>query len=472
MYKKNTKIVATLGPATDTLKDIENLIQAGMDIARLNFSHGSYEHHKKLIKHIKKAEKKSGKTIGIMQDLQGPKIRLGELPKEGIKLRANDEVFITTKKIIGEQNEKETVIPIQYSRITKDAKKDQTILIKDGLIELKIIAVSRGGLRSKVLIGGTVKTRNGVHLPNSAVSAQTITEKDKKDLSFGLKNDVDFIAMSFVKNKKDIENLRTLIKKKRGSAKIIAKVERHEAIDNLKEIIKAADGVMVARGDLGTDIPAEQVPIIQKRMIRLANKYGKPIITATQVLNSMVKKSRATRAEISDAANAVFDSTDAIMLSNETAVGKYPVKAVSTLSKVARVVEKEMQKHEELIEHPQNKRISAINASCLNACELAVDSNANYIAVYTEDGYTARHVAKHRLYIPIIVITPDKKTARELSLVWGINTVIVKKIPKKVNKADKVFEILKKEKILKKKEKVIVICNASTQESTISTFKL
>lgn len=472
MYSKNTKIVATLGPASDTLKDIVSLIQAGMDVARLNFSHGTYEHHAKLINTIKKAEKKTGRTIAIMQDLQGPKIRLGELPKEGIKLRKGEEVFITISKVVGSKSADEIIVPIQYKKIVKDLKKNETILINDGLIELKATKITKNGVYCKVMIEGTIKTRNGVHLPNSSISAKTITPKDKKDLEFGLKHDVDFVALSFVKNKKDIEDLRKMIKKAKKKTRIIAKIERHEAIKYLKEIIRSADGVMVARGDLGTDIPAEQVPIVQKRMMRLANKFGKPIITATQVLSSMVKKSRATRAEISDAANAVFDHTDAIMLSNETAVGKYPVKAVTTLSKVARAVEKEMQKHEELIEQHVPKRISALNATCLNACELAVDSKATHIAIYTNHGFTARHIAKHRLYIPMIVITPDKKAARQLNLVWGIDDIIIKKIDGKGDKSQKVFQLLKKNKIVKKGDKVVAVCHASQQESTISTYKI
>ena len=286
--------------------------------------------------------------------------------------------------------------------------------------------------------------------------------------------DVDFVALSFVKNRKDIEQLRKMITKAGRTARIVAKIERHEAIANLRDIIKATDAVMVARGDLGTDIPAEQVPIIQKSIIAIANRYGKPVITATHVLQSMVKESKATRAEISDAANAIFDHTDAIMLSNETAVGKYPVKATTTLTKVASAVEKELQKHEEVLDYVLHRgKISQRNATCQNACEMAHDLNADYMAIYTEDGYTARHIAKHRLFIPIICITPDKKVARQLSLVWGINTIFIKRCNKNnAKKIDEIVKLLKKEKITKKGSKIVIVCNASKKESLISTIKL
>ncbi|MBD3360762.1 pyruvate kinase, partial [Candidatus Peregrinibacteria bacterium] len=456
------------------VKDIAALAKAGMNVARLNFSHGTYEHHAKLIRNIHKAEKETGKRIGILQDLQGPKIRIGEMPKEGIGLKKDETFTLTTRKITGKKNNKKIEIPIKYKDLTKDIKKNDIILINDGLIESKATKVTKTGIVCKVKFGGVVKTRHGVNFPTASISTPTITAKDKKDLKFGLKHNVDFVALSFVKSKKDTEQLRDLVKKEKKEAQIIAKIERHEAVKNLKEIIKASDGVMVARGDLGSDINAEQVPIVQKRMITLANRYGKPVITATQVLQSMVKKSKATRAEISDAANAVFDHTDAIMLSNESAVGKYPVKATTTLTKVASTVEKEMQKHEELLEHIVAPRaLSALSATCLNACELAIDTKADFIAVYTTDGYTARQIAKHRLYIPIITITPDKKAARFLTLVWGINRVIVKKCSQKdPEKLNEIIKILNKEKITKKGDKIVIVCNASKKEGLISTTKL
>lgn len=290
MYNKKTKIVCTLGPSSDSVPELTALVHAGMNVGRLNFSHGTYEHHAKIIRNLRKVEKKTGKRVGIIQDLQGSKIRIGELPKKGIELKNNRTFTLTNKKIIGKQDGDEIIIPIRYKYLLKDVKKDDIILINDGLIEIKVERVyqKKQAVTCRVKNGGIIKTAHGVHLPTASISAQTITAKDKKDLKFGLKHGVDFIALSFVKNKKDILELRALLTKHKKDIPIIAKIERHEAIKNLKKIIKVADGVMVARGDLGVDIPPEQVPITQKRIIALANKYAKPVIIATQVLQSMV----------------------------------------------------------------------------------------------------------------------------------------------------------------------------------------
>ncbi len=468
MHTKNTKIVCTLGPSSNSVTEITELIQAGMNVARLNFSHGDYKSHQSLIKNIHISEKGTGKRIGILQDLQGPKIRINKMEEE-IILKKGQTFTLTSKNITGTKN----IIPIRYPRLTKDVKKNDIILIHDGVVEVKVLRKNKDGLLCKTRTGGKIKEGYGVNFPTSTLKTATITPKDKKDLKFGLKHKVDFVALSFVKSEKDIRDLRKLIGK--HSPKIIAKIERHEAVKNLKKIIKEADGVMVARGDLGTDIPAEQVPIVQKRIISLANKYGKPVITATQVLLSMVENPIPTRAEISDAANAVFDHTDAIMLSNESAVGKYPTKATRTLTKVASTVEKDLQEHEELLEHIIAPRIlSPLNATCLNACEIAAKTNADYIIVYTSDGYTARNIAKHRLYIPILTITPDEKVARQLTLVWGLNDVYIKKFSQKQEskKFDQIVTYLKKQKIARRGQNLVLVCNASKKESLISTIKI
>lgn len=469
MYTKNTKIVCTLGPSSDSVSEIENLVSAGMNVARLNFSHGTYEHHKKILGNLRKVERKMKRTVAVLQDLQGPKIRIGEMPEEGVKIKKSQTVELTIRNVVG-TNE---ILPIQYKDIIKDLKKNDILFIDDGLLQLKVIKKGKDNLMCKVQVGGLVKTHKGVNCPTASISANPITAKDKKDLAWGLEHDVDYVALSFVKSGKDIEDLRKMIQKAGKQTKIVAKIERHEAVENLVEIVKAADGIMVARGDLGIEIPAEKVPIVQKRLINLCRKYGKPVITATQVLQSMVENARATRAEISDAANAVFDHTDAIMLSNESAVGKYPFKAARTLTKVAITVETELQKHEELIaELEKPKIISALNATCQNACELAKVTDSAFIIVYSEDGYTARHMAKHRLYTPIITITPSKKTARELALVWGINEVLVKKFPQKESgQTEPILDFLRKAKAIKKGQKVIIVCNASKKESLISTTK-
>ncbi len=474
MFQKNTKVVCTLGPASDSVNGIVALIKAGMNVSRLNFSHGTYEDHAKLIQNIHKAESLTKTRIGILQDLQGPKIRIGAMPEEGIHIK-KDEVFtITTKEITGERTKNKIIIPLTYKNICRDVKTNATVLINDGLLEAIVIKKKKDELVLKAKTSGIIKHGNGINFPSSTISAKTITEKDLKDLEFGLKNNVDFIALSFVKSKKDIEELRALIQKKGKNTPIIAKIERHEAVAHLKEIIKSADGVMVARGDLGTDIPPEHVPLVQKRIINIANKYGKPVITATQVLQSMVKNPIPTRAEISDAANAVFDHTDAIMLSNETAVGKYPAKAALVLTKVAHSVEQEMQKHEELKEftfsNTQKTRSSLI--ACENACDLALRAKAGAMVAYTDDGFTSRQIAKYRIYTPIITFTSSEKTARELTLVWGINKVFVKKFQEDANKKLKnIVDFIAREHLVKKGQKIVIICNASST-STISTYKL
>lgn len=464
MYQKKTKIVATLGPACSTKEAIKALAENGMNVARLNFSHGTYEEHQKLIDNIHAAEKETGLRIAILQDLQGPKIRLGELPKEGMKLEKNEIITYTIAPIIGRKNHKETIIPVAYKDIVKDCKKNHILLLNDGEVETKVLKVEKTTIIAKVLTPGIIKTHNGLALPNGTIKAKTLTDKDKRDALFGIKNDVDFVALSFVKNKKDIQDLQTFLKENRAETPIIAKIERHEAIKNLEEIIKISDGVMVARGDLGTDIPLEHVPIIQKRIIHLSNKFGKPVITATEVLLSMVTNSRPTRAEISDAANAVLDHTDAIMLSNETATGKYPIKAVNILSRVIIDVEKELQKNPELIEEiTLTKYLSIANSTLLNACDIALETKANFLVVHSPDGQEAINLAKFRPYTNIITICDNEKVARMLQLTWGINEIIT--VP--MTEPEKEIK-----KLIKKKSKIIFIRAKGPRSLQISTLKI
>lgn len=474
MYTKNTKIVCTLGPSSNSVSEITKLVQAGMNVARLNFSHGDHPGHLELINNIHKVEKITGKTIGIIQDLQGPKIRLGKLPTEGLTLKKGENITLTTKNIVAKKEGKTFLIPIQLKNFNQSLKIKESIFINDGLVEVVITSKAKDHVKCKIKCGGFLKSNAGVHLPDSMLTLNPLTEKDKKDLKFGLKNKVDYVALSFVKSANDIEVLRKLIKKSGKDTKIIAKIERHEAIKNLEEIIKASDGIMVARGDLGIDIPPEHVPIIQKRIISLSNKYAKPVITATEVLLSMVVSPRATRAEISDAANAVFDRTDAIMLSNESAVGKYPSKATATLSKVATSVEDELQKYEYLKKNPLFSQHSEYcNPHCQSACELSIESKANLLVVYTSNGFSAREIAKHRIYTEIVTLTPSKEVARELTLVWGLNKIFTFRLDAKdKNRVEKVSQFLIKKHLAKKNDKVVIILNASKKEKLISTIKL
>ncbi len=452
MSLRKTKIVCTLGPATDSVTEVTDLVQAGMDVARLNFSHGTYNHHLKIIKSVRKVEKTSGKKIGIIQDLQGPKIRIGEMPEKGIALKRGATVKMTTRKLLGTN----TVLPVQYKGFVKDIKKKHSILIDDGLIELTAIRKTKDIVICKVKVGGIVKSHKGVNLPKTKVSTKSITPKDTRDLEFGLKQNVAFVALSFVRTAKDIKDLRKLITAKKSSAKIIAKIETPEALDNLESIVKEADGIMVARGDLGVEIPAHKVPIAQKRMIALANRYSKPVITATQVLQSMVLSPRPTRAEVSDAANAVFDHTDAIMLSNETSTGHYPFKATTTLKKVTHEVEQEIEKHKELQSHFSIEELkSELFGASLQACKTAEKEKAKYLIVYSETGEKAREIAKFRPTTELIVITPNEKTAHELTLSWGINRIFTKKMPEK-NREQQVIKFLQKNGTLGKKYKIVI----------------
>lgn len=468
MTQRNTKIVCTLGPASESETMIEKMMRAGMNVARLNFSHGDYSEFAKLIRNIRKISKKLGVPVAIMQDLQGPKIRVGEMPEKGVEIKKGETIVLTTANITGAKGK----IPVQYKDLPKDVHKQDRILMDDGLLEVEVTKVTPTEITCRVINGGTVFRHKGINVPTASISANPITVKDRQDLFFALKNDVDYVAMSFVKSAKNIIELRDLIRQKRGRAKIIAKIERHEAVENLESIIIETDAVMVARGDLGVEVAAEKVPLIQKQMIHLANIHGKPVITATQILQSMVTNPRPTRAEMSDAANAVFDHSDALMLSNESAVGKYPIESAQTLVKVATSVEGFLKKHKDF----QPNRLFLENtpvsyATCMNGTKLAIDIGAKVIVTITQSGFTAQHVAKHRPYIPIVAITPDEKVRHQLALVWGINQIIVHDVNLR-HYADETKKLLLKYRLAKKGDKIVIISNASTEEKVISTIKI
>ncbi|MBI5152576.1 pyruvate kinase [Candidatus Peregrinibacteria bacterium] len=465
MPKKNTKIIATLGPSSYSKNILRKMVNAGMNVVRLNFSHGAYSEFKEMIKNVREVSAVTGEKIAIIQDLQGPKLRIGEMPAKGVLIKNGAKIILTTKNLIGNSK----IIPIQYKNLPREVKRGDIILIDDGMIELRVIYDRHQNIYCKVLKGGIIKSHKGMNVPGVSIKANPITQKDKRDALFGIKNDVDYIALSFVKSAKDIIRLKKFIKAHRGKCRVIAKIERPEAVKNLKKIIQTADGIMVARGDLGVEMPAETVPLIQKRIIHLANLYGKPVITATQILQSMVENPIATRAEISDAANAVFDHTDAMMLSNETAVGKYPVEAVATLARVAHTVENNLQKYSELLPTKKSFDMPISNATCLNAAKLALDINADMIVAVTLTGFTAQQISRHRLYIPIAAITPDEKVANQLALVWGVNKTIVSKIDFK-NAAHDVKKILQEKNLVKSCDEIVIVVNASKDEKLINTI--
>jgi len=465
---QRTKIIATLGPSSEDLYILERMLQAGMDVARLNFSHGSYENFKIIITNLRKASEKTGYNVAILQDLQGPKIRTGILPKEGITLKRDQDIVLTASK------PKDGEVPLQYENLPKEVKKNDILLIDDGLIELKVISTSANKIFAKALNDGVIKSNKGINVPTGTIRAAAITKKDLQDLKFGLKAGVDYVALSFVSSAQDIKDLRRHIKRAKGKAKIIAKIERKEAITNLEEIIKEADGIMVARGDLGLEIPADQVPIYQKEIIHKCNEEAKPVIVATHVLQSMIDKPRATRAEISDAANAIFDRADAFMLSNETAVGKYPLEAIQTLASVARATEKELKKKPFLLPKLSDpNRLSTTSATCLNAINLAENIGADHLVIVTKSGYTAHQIAKYRPFNNLITITGDEKTRRELNMLWGLNRILISKeiIKDRSDLETGVIKLLRKEKLIRRGDKVVIV-NTGKNRKLLSTVRI
>lgn len=414
---RKTKIVCTIGPASESLENTKKLIQAGMNVARLNFSHGDYEEHGNRIKAIRQACQELGKTVAILLDTKGPEIRLGKLKEEPIELVQGEEITLTTEEILGDINR----IPVTYKDLPNDVSVGSTILIDDGLIGLTVLAVEGTEIKCRIVNSGQIKSKKGVNVPGVAISMPGITEKDASDIRFGIEQNVDFIAASFVRRASDVLEIRELLERHGGShIQIISKIENQQGVDNLDEILEVSDGLMVARGDLGVEIPAEEVPLVQKRMIEKCNRVGKPVITATQMLDSMQRNPRPTRAEASDVANAIFDGTDAIMLSGETAAGKYPMESVQTMAAIAVRAESALHYREIFQKQAQAQQTSVTEAISQSVAISALDLDANAIVTSTESGYTARMVSKYRPKSPIIAVTPTEHVLRQLQLVWGV----------------------------------------------------
>jgi len=418
---KRTKIVCTLGPSSNTVEGIEGLLRAGMNVVRINFSHGSHEDHKKTIGYVRQVASKYKYSIPILMDLQGPKIRVGQMKDGGQIIKEGAIVKITTEDVVGDSE----IIPIDYENLNDDATEGNQILIDDGLMELKVIKKGDGYLMAKVVVGGLLKSRKGVNLPDVKISMSSLTEKDIADLEFGLDAGVDFVAMSFVRSARDVQDVVSRVRAKNSNAGVIAKIEKPEAVDVIDEIIEEADGIMVARGDLGIEIPSEQVPLVQKKIIERCRIAGKPVITATQMLDSMIINPRATRAESSDVANAVVDGTDAVMLSGETAAGKYPVEAVKTMAKIIRSVEENSDAIYYSLNYkkPDWKEKQVIESLAYSCVTLAENVDAKAISTITHSGNTAKRIAKFRPRVPIIAFTESQIVRRQLNLVWGVQSV-------------------------------------------------
>jgi pyruvate kinase len=412
-YNK-TKIVATVGPASNNKEMLRALVKEGVDVFRLNFSHGSHEDHLKVINFVREINAEMGTKVALLQDLQGPKIRVNDM-QPGIEIKAGDDITITTKQVLGNSE----LVSTSYENLPKDVKIGDMILIDDGKIELKVKKVEGINVLCTVVYGGPLKPRKGINLPNTKVSAPSLTEKDLADLYFGLKQNLDWVALSFVRKAQDILSLREILNKEKSTTRIVAKIEKPEALENIDGILAETDAVMVARGDLGVEIMMEDVPMVQKGLIEKCNKLGKPVIVATQMMESMIENPRPTRAETNDVANAVMDGADALMLSAETAAGKYPVEVIRSMVRTIGSVEKNgdiFYKFREL----DPKAPNFFNDSLiLTACKLAKDVNAKAIVGMTQLGYSAYKAASHRPNANIFSFTSNKSIINTMSLVWA-----------------------------------------------------
>ena len=416
---RRTKIVATIGPATESPERLRELIAAGATTFRLNFSHGDHSDHAVRIATIRQVATELGIEIGILQDLQGPKIRLGRFADGPITLAKGDRFELTSRDVACNL----TMASVTYAKLADEVVPGSRILLDDGRVEMLVEQVDKGQqtLHCSVTVGGVLSNNKGVNFPDVQLSIRALTDKDRADLAFGLQQGVDWVALSFVRNPSDMVEIRELIRSHGYQTPVVAKIEKFEAIDQIDDILPLCDGVMVARGDLGVEMPAEEVPLLQKELIRKANSLGIPVITATQMLDSMVSCPRPTRAEVSDVANAILDGTDAVMLSNESAVGDFPVEAVATMATIARRIERDYpQRH-----HDTNMAPTIGNAICQAVSSIARQLNAAAILPLTKGGSTARNVSKFRPSTPILAITSEVQVARQLQLCWGVNPLLV-----------------------------------------------
>jgi len=431
---RRTKIVCTIGPATHSPDRIRQLIEAGMDVARLNFSHGDREAHRQTIRLIRRVSQEMGREVGILQDLGGPKIRLGVLGEDEVQLNTGAEVILRP----GESGDSRS-LPVMYAGLLDEVNPGDHILLSDGKVELVVLGKTRDHLVCGVLVGGIIQSRKGVNLPSSQLKIPALTEKDRMDLQVGLDEHVDFVALSFVRHESDLDPVLQILDGLKRKPMLVAKIEKPQAIDRLEKIIAEADAVMVARGDLGVEMPLEKVPLIQKRIIRSARLAAKPVITATQMLASMMANPRPTRAEATDVANAILDGTDALMLSDETAVGDYPIQAVSVLDRIARTVEGEIDETAMMQEESSDSLPATAAGISRAACLLARDLRAAAIIASTSSGSTARLVSRFRPHRPILGLTENLQTLRQLTLSWGV-------IPDwalSVSHTDQIFEAAK-----------------------------
>ncbi|MBI4594853.1 MAG: pyruvate kinase [Candidatus Tectomicrobia bacterium] len=466
---RRTKIICTLGPSSNSREIIEEMVLSGMDIARLNFSHGAHQEFKELISLIREIAARLNRTVAIIQDLQGVKLRIGTFKGGAVFLKPGQTFTLSMKETQGD----EELASVNYPDLAGYVQPGDKILIDDGLVQLEVVEHSPDMIKCRVIEGGMVKDHKGVNLPGVGIKVALPTAKDIKDLHFGIENGVDYVAVSYVTGAADLIAIREIINSKKADIPVIAKLERAEAIDHLDEILQAADGLMVARGDLGVELPLEIVPILQKKIIKEANQSGIPVITATQMLESMVKNPRPTRAEVSDVANAIFDGTDALMLSAETSAGDYPVKSVQLMAKIALISEENMD-WENLRSHSKGQTEPVFSDVISEAaCEAAKNLRAKAIVAFTQSGFTARLISKYRPMAPIIAFTQHERVKRRLALYWGVIPYVMGLVEHTDEMILKVEQALKEQGLAKSHDDIVILSGAPIfEKGTTNLLKL
>ncbi|MCT4562048.1 MAG: pyruvate kinase [Crocinitomicaceae bacterium] len=462
MINKKTKIVATIGPASDQHDVLKQMFEEGVNVCRLNFSHGSHADHAKNIQLIHQLNEETNLNVAILADLQGPKIRTNEMEGSGAELIPGNEVIISAEKVVGTAEK----FSINYELLPRDVKSGEKILLDDGKIILEVISTDGSKeIKAKVINGGILKSKKGVNLPNTKISMPSLTDKDKEDLKFALEHNVDWIALSFVRSARDIIELKHLISQAKVKSKVISKIEKPEALEDIDEIIAESDGLMVARGDLGVEIPYQNVPLIQKMLINKCRMNAKPVIVATQMMESMIENITPSRAEVNDVANAVLDGADAVMLSGETSVGNYPVEVIRTMTNIVKEMEsfEGIYNKEELPEKNQDRFIS--DSICFNAVRLAQRVEANAIITMTFSGYTAYKIASQRPKAPVYVFTGNKDILTQLNLVWGVQAFYYDKRVSTDHTIADIKYLMKKQNLLKLGDLVINVASIPIEES-------
>lgn len=449
---RKTKIVCTLGPATNDVEIMKQLIQNGMDAARINFSHGTYETHSETIAKLKQAREELNAPIPLILDTKGPEIRVKTFKEDKVRLEEDATFTLTTREVEGDVN----IVSVTYADLPKDVHRGSRILIDDGLIELKVEDITETDVVCKVVNGGVVKSRKGVNLPGVEVNLPSLMEKDIEDLKFGVENGFDIVAASFIRSAEDVLKIRRVLEENGGGQMhIISKIENQQGVENIDKILEASDGIMVARGDLGVEIPPEEVPLVQKILIAKANRIGKPVITATQMLESMVHSPRPTRAEANDVANAIFDGSDAIMLSGETAAGAYPLEAVATMARIALKAESAVDYAAKLANTTEPARVNITNAISMAACATAAELKTAAITTVTKSGFTARMISRYRPACPLIASTSDETVWRQMNLIWGCKPMLYTGELPRGGVFDTALEIAVKSGLLKNGDTVV-----------------